>query len=55
MVVGQVGFHDAKLVKKYRIETRKNEIINRLNKTKEERFPDLAGLFLFSIYERSGT
>jgi hypothetical protein len=42
MAVGQVGFHDAKLVKKYHIEKRQNQIINRLNKTKEEKFPNLA-------------
>lgn len=37
----QVGFHNQKLVKRFKIPTRKNEIINRLNKTKTERFPDL--------------
>jgi hypothetical protein len=44
MEVGQVGFHNPKLVKKYKIEKRKNEIVNRLNKTKKETNPDLKGL-----------
>ena len=42
MEVGQVGFHDPKLVRKCRVEKRKNEIVNRLNKTKTESYPDLA-------------
>ena len=42
MEVGQVGFFDDKLVRKVRVEKRKNEIVNRLNKTKMELFPDLA-------------
>jgi hypothetical protein len=42
MAVGQVGFFDDKLVRKVRVEKRKNEIVNRLNKTKTELFPDLA-------------
>ena len=42
MEVGQVGFHDPKLVKKCKVEKKKNEIVNRLNKTKTESFPDLA-------------
>jgi hypothetical protein len=42
MEVGQVGFHDDKLVRKIKVEKRKNEIVNRLNKTKVEAFPDLA-------------
>ena len=42
MEVGQVGFFDDKLVRKVRVEKRKNEIVNRLNKTKVELFPDLA-------------
>ena len=44
MDVGQVGFHKAREVKKVHVEKRVNEIINRLNKTKEERKPDLRGL-----------
>jgi hypothetical protein len=41
MATGQVGFKDNKLVKKVLVETRENAIVNRLNKTKVERFPDL--------------
>lgn len=41
MEVGQVSFHDDKRVKKIRVEKKMNEIVNRLNKTKQERFPDL--------------
>ena len=42
MEVGQVGFHALKLVRRVKVATRKNEIVNRLNKTKTESFPDLA-------------
>lgn len=42
MEVGQVGFHDQKLVRKCKVEKRKNEVVNRLNKTKTESYPDLA-------------
>ncbi|CUS13438.1 unnamed protein product [Tuber aestivum] len=42
MAVGQVSFKDQRKVKKILVETRINAIVNRLNKTKEERFPDLA-------------
>lgn len=42
MDVGQVTFHNTRLVKRVHVETRINEIINRLNKTKVERYPDLA-------------
>jgi hypothetical protein len=38
----QVGFHSQKAVKKVGVEKRKSEIVNRLNRTKEERHPDLA-------------
>ena len=41
MATGQVSFHDHKTVKKIHIATRQNTIINRLNKTKTEKFPDL--------------
>jgi len=41
MDVCQVGFHNPKLVRTVRVETRKNEIVNRLNKTKTEQTPDL--------------
>ena len=40
MVTGQVGYHNTKLIKEYRVE-KSNEIVNRLNKTKEELYPDL--------------
>jgi hypothetical protein len=40
MVTGQVGYHDPKLIKEYRVE-KSNEIVNRLNKTKQELYPDL--------------
>jgi len=42
MEVGQVGFHSNKLVTKVRVEKRVNDIINRLNRTKQELYPDLA-------------
>ncbi|XP_058074338.1 uncharacterized protein LOC131223068 [Magnolia sinica] len=41
MDVGQVGFHNPKIVRTVRVEKRLNEIVNRLNKTKVERKPDL--------------
>lgn len=44
MDVGQVGFHKNKEVRKVKVEKRVNEIVNRLNKTKEEKFPDLRAL-----------
>ena len=37
-----MGFHSNKLVKKVRVEKRINDIVNRLNKTKQELCPDLA-------------
>eukprot|EP01112_Ceratiomyxa_fruticulosa_P010414 TRINITY_DN2759_c0_g1_i1.p1 TRINITY_DN2759_c0_g1~~TRINITY_DN2759_c0_g1_i1.p1 ORF type:complete len:206 (+),score=35.61 TRINITY_DN2759_c0_g1_i1:136-753(+) len=43
MDVGQVGFHDEKLVYHVKVPKRVNMIVNRLNKTKQERDPDLAG------------
>jgi hypothetical protein len=42
MEVGQVGFFNDKEVKRIRVDTRCNEICNRLNKTKVEEYPDLA-------------
>jgi hypothetical protein len=42
MATGQIGFHKQKQVKKVLVEKRVNEIINRLSKTKIEKFPDLA-------------
>lgn len=41
MATGQVGFHNNKMVKKVHVEKRENPIVNRLNKTREEKFPDL--------------
>ncbi|KAK9370751.1 hypothetical protein V1509DRAFT_272192 [Lipomyces kononenkoae] len=41
MAVGQVGFKKEKMVKKLHVQTRVNAIVNRLNKTKVEKFPDL--------------
>lgn len=41
MATGQVGFYHPKQVKKIHVEKRINEIINRLNKTKIEKSPDL--------------
>ncbi|CAO3687167.1 unnamed protein product [Umbelopsis vinacea] len=42
METGQVTFHNNKQVKRVYVEKRSNEIVNRLNKTKVESFPDLA-------------
>ncbi|KAK9472401.1 uncharacterized protein V1510DRAFT_417395 [Dipodascopsis tothii] len=41
MAAGQVGFKRDKMVKSIHVQTRTNAIVNRLNKTREERFPDL--------------
>ncbi|KAL8499238.1 hypothetical protein ACS0TY_022279 [Phlomoides rotata] len=41
MDVGQVGFYNQKMVRTVKVEKRINEIVNRLNKTKVERKPDL--------------
>jgi hypothetical protein len=40
-VRSQVGFHDQSLVYKVKVDRKNNEIINRLEKTRQERFPDL--------------
>mmetsp|Transcript_20305 Transcript_20305/g.47442 ORF Transcript_20305/g.47442 Transcript_20305/m.47442 type:complete len:207 (+) Transcript_20305:38-658(+) len=42
MDIGQVGFKNTKDVIKMKVNTRKNEIINRLEKTETEEYPDLA-------------
>jgi hypothetical protein len=42
MAVGQVSFKDNKKVKRIVVPQRENPIVNRLNKTKVEKFPDLA-------------
>jgi hypothetical protein len=41
MATGQVSFHDPKTVRKIHVATRLNPIVNRLNKTRVEKFPDL--------------
>ncbi|KAJ1568076.1 Coiled-coil domain-containing protein 25 [Nowakowskiella sp. JEL0078] len=41
METGQVTFHKQNIVKRVHVEQRINEIINRLNKTKIEEYPDL--------------
>ncbi|KAJ1285396.1 hypothetical protein BS78_03G276900 [Paspalum vaginatum] len=41
MDVGQVGFHNPRMVRVLTVEKRVNEIINRLNKTRVERRADL--------------
>jgi hypothetical protein len=43
MEVGAIGFHDRTKVKSMKV-AKDNSIVNRLNKTKEERFPNLAQL-----------
>ncbi|ESZ91684.1 coiled-coil domain-containing protein [Sclerotinia borealis F-4128] len=42
MAVGQVSFKNQKTVKRILVPARENAIINRLNKSKVEKFPDLA-------------
>lgn len=37
-----MSFHSAKLVKKIKVPTKINDIVNRLNRTKQELYPDLA-------------
>jgi len=41
IAVGQVGFKNQKMVKRILVAQRENPIVNRLNKTKLEKFPDL--------------
>ncbi|KAK5197582.1 hypothetical protein LTR99_007952 [Exophiala xenobiotica] len=41
MATGQVSFHDQRMVKKVHVAVRQNPIVNRLNKTRVEKFPDL--------------
>ncbi|KAL6909262.1 hypothetical protein GGI43DRAFT_394956 [Trichoderma evansii] len=41
MDIGQVSFHDQKKVKRILVPNRENPIVNRLNKTKVEKKPDL--------------
>ena len=40
MAVGAVCFHNDRQVKRFYVKERKNEIVNRLNKTKEDRLVD---------------
>ncbi|KAE8147091.1 hypothetical protein BDV25DRAFT_161117 [Aspergillus avenaceus] len=40
MATGQVSFHNQKLVRKVFVRLRENVIVNRLNKTRVEKFPD---------------
>ena len=41
MATGQVSFHDPKATRKTHVAARQNVVVNRLNKTKREGFPDL--------------
>lgn len=41
MASGQVSFHNPKMVRKVFVRERENPIVNRLNKTRVEKFPDL--------------
>jgi hypothetical protein len=41
MAAGQVSFKDNKKVKRILVAQRENPIVNRLNKTKVEKYPDL--------------
>ena len=41
MATGQVSFHDQRMVKKVHVSVRQNPIVNRLNKTRVEKYPDL--------------
>lgn len=41
MDVGQIGFHNQKMVRIVKVEKRINDVVNRLNRTKVERTPDL--------------
>lgn len=43
MEVGAIGFHDRSKVKRIRV-VKDNSIVNRINKTKDERFPNLQQL-----------
>ncbi|KAJ5902600.1 coiled-coil domain-containing protein 25 [Penicillium taxi] len=41
MATGQVSFYNPKLVRKVLVRARENPIVNRLNKTRVEKYPDL--------------
>ncbi|KAJ9081646.1 hypothetical protein DSO57_1012315 [Entomophthora muscae] len=53
MAVGQVTFHNPRLVKRVHVEKRVNEIMNRLNKTKREEYPDLYQIKLDQIKKKA--
>ncbi|KAJ1927162.1 hypothetical protein IWQ60_003173 [Tieghemiomyces parasiticus] len=53
MAVGQVSFHKQNVVKRVHIDTRVNAIVNRLNKTKVERFPDFQAEKAAMLKEKS--
>eukprot|EP00033_Pygsuia_biforma_P003027 GCRY01003329.1.p1 GENE.GCRY01003329.1~~GCRY01003329.1.p1 ORF type:complete len:213 (+),score=32.76 GCRY01003329.1:91-729(+) len=44
MVTGQVGFHSGKKVRRAVVDKKNREMLNRLNKTKREDYPDLEKL-----------
>ena len=44
MAVQKVGFRNQKAVKKVAVHKKSNDIINRLNRTKKEEFPNFATL-----------
>ncbi|XP_041019340.1 coiled-coil domain-containing protein 25 isoform X1 [Juglans microcarpa x Juglans regia] len=52
MDVGQVGFYNPKMVRTVRVEKRINDIVNRLNRTKVERRPDLKGTIMTQLPPR---
>jgi NFACT protein RNA binding domain len=41
MDVGQVGYHNEKNIKKMIVDKKNNDIVNRLNRSKKELYPDL--------------
>ena len=41
MEAGEVGFHNEKAVRKAKVATKNGPLLRKLEKTKEERFPDL--------------
>lgn len=41
MAAGQVSFYNQKLTRKVYVKERENAVVNRLNKTRVEKFPDL--------------
>ncbi|KAJ3091899.1 hypothetical protein HK100_007071 [Physocladia obscura] len=51
METGQVTFHKNNLVKKVFLRKRENDIVNRLNKTKREEYPDLLAMKVAKLRE----